>query len=102
MKITLPLRRFCPRPRTLPPLRPRSDGKPRGPGKRLPDELAAVEEGRLSDPQLEFVTAISVYKKANRRPFPTWTEVLEVLRQLGYRKVLPRAIPLDAPEPPLE
>jgi hypothetical protein len=31
--------------------------------------------------------AIDTYKKANQRPFPTWTEVLEVIKALGYRKV---------------
>jgi hypothetical protein len=30
---------------------------------------------------------MDLYKRANRRPFPTWSEVLEVLRALGYRKV---------------
>ena len=30
--------------------------------------------------------AINEYKKANARPFPTWTEVLEVIKALGYRK----------------
>jgi hypothetical protein len=34
------------------------------------------------------------YKRANRRPFPTWSEVLEVLRALGYRKTeAPTALP---------
>jgi hypothetical protein len=31
--------------------------------------------------------AMDQYKRANRRPFPTWSEVLEVLHSLGYRKV---------------
>ena len=31
--------------------------------------------------------AMDQYKRANRRPFPTWSEVLEVLYALGYRKV---------------
>ena len=30
--------------------------------------------------------AMDLYKRSNRRPFPTWSEVLEVLRSLGYRK----------------
>jgi len=34
-----------------------------------------------------FKTAMDRYKRENRRPFPTWSEVLEVLRSLGYRKV---------------
>ena len=31
--------------------------------------------------------AIDEYKKANARPFPTWTEVLELIKALGYRKI---------------
>ena len=30
--------------------------------------------------------AIQEYKRANGRMFPTWSEVLEVLRDLGYDK----------------
>jgi hypothetical protein len=35
----------------------------------------------------EFMGAMDRYKRQNRRPFPTWSEVLEVLRSLGYRRV---------------
>ena len=41
----------------------------------------------MSDEQFEFVMAIDRYKQTNARPFPTWTEVLEVIKALGYRKV---------------
>jgi len=41
----------------------------------------------MSDEQFEFVMAIDEYKRANSRPFPTWTEVLEIITALGYRKV---------------
>jgi hypothetical protein len=37
--------------------------------------------------EVEFMKAMDQYKRDNRRPFPTWSEVLEVLRALGYRKV---------------
>jgi hypothetical protein len=37
--------------------------------------------------EIEFMKAMDQYKRDNRRPFPTWSEVLEVLRALGYRKV---------------
>jgi hypothetical protein len=33
--------------------------------------------------------------------YPTWTEIMEVMRQLGYRKVERRTIKLDVPEPDL-
>ncbi|MGD2093902.1 MAG: hypothetical protein PVH77_02735 [Phycisphaerales bacterium] len=59
----------------------------RGPGRRLTDERKAAEQGQMSDEQLEFLMAIDEYKRQNTRPFPTWTEVLEVIKALGYRKV---------------
>ena len=31
--------------------------------------------------------AINEYKKVNKRPFPSWTEVLDIITALGYRKV---------------
>jgi len=59
----------------------------RGPGRRLTDERKSAEEGQMSDEQFEFLMAIDEYKRKNKRPFPTWTEVLEVIKALGYRKV---------------
>jgi len=44
--------------------------------------------------QTDFMKAMDRYKRENRRPFPTWSEVLEVLHSLGYRKV---AEPIDLP-----
>ncbi len=44
-------------------------------------------EKDYSDEEIIFMKAMDAYKRANRRPFPTWSEVLEVLRALGYRKV---------------
>ncbi len=59
----------------------------RGPGRRRSDDRKSAEEGQMSDEQFEFLMAIDEYKKANARPFPTWTEVLEVIKAIGYRKV---------------
>jgi hypothetical protein len=59
----------------------------RGPGRRRGDDRKNAEEGQMSDEQFEFLMAIDEYKKKNTRPFPTWTEVLEVIKALGYRKV---------------
>ncbi len=59
----------------------------RGPGRRRPDDRKAAEEGQMTDEQFEFVMAVDQYKKLNARPFPTWTEVLEIIKTLGYRKV---------------
>ncbi len=40
----------------------------------------------MSDEQFEFLMAIDDYKRLNDRPFPTWTEVLEVVKAIGYSK----------------
>ncbi len=59
----------------------------RGPGKRVAENRKAAEEGQMSDEQFEFLMAIDEYKRKNSRPFPTWTEVLELIKALGYRRV---------------
>jgi hypothetical protein len=51
-------------------------------------------ERDYSDEETDFMKAMDRYKRDNRRPFPTWSEVLEVLRSLGYRRV---ADPTDLP-----
>jgi hypothetical protein len=72
----------------------------RGPGRRRSDDRKSAEEGEMTAEQFEFCMAIQTYKKVNKKMYPTWTEVLEVIRQLGYRKVMPREIRLEnVPEP---
>src|SRR6516165_2341728 len=39
-----------------------------------------------SQAELEFMRAMNEYKQKSGRMFPTWSEVLEVLRKLGYEK----------------
>jgi len=59
----------------------------RGPGVRRSDDRRAAEEGQMTDEQFAFVMAVDQYKKQNNKPFPSWTEVLEIVKALGYRKV---------------
>ena len=59
----------------------------RGPGRRRTEERRSAEEGEMTEEQFEFLMAINEYKKVNRRPFPSWSEVLDVMKALGYRKV---------------
>ncbi len=59
----------------------------RGPGRRLTEERKSAEEGQMTQEQFDFLMAIDEYKQKNSRPFPTWTEVLDVVKALGYRKV---------------
>lgn len=59
----------------------------RGPGRRRTETRRAAEEGEMTDEQFEFLMAITRYKSDNNRPFPTWTEILDVIHAIGYRKV---------------
>jgi hypothetical protein len=45
-----------------------------------------VEEGELTLEEIEFVRAIDRYKRKFNRPFPTWSEVLAIVKELGYTK----------------
>lgn len=59
-------------------------------------ERRKVERRRLIDPttcerdysldEVEFMKAMDDYKRKSGRMFPTWSEVLEVVRDLGYVK----------------
>jgi hypothetical protein len=40
----------------------------------------------MSDEQFEFLMAIEEYKRLNGKPFPSWTEVLDVIKALGYTR----------------
>jgi protein-tyrosine-phosphatase len=71
----------------------------RGPGRRLSEDRKSAEEGQMSDEQFDFIMAIDEYKRKNTRPFPTWTEVLDVIKALGYRKVAePQSLEQDKKE----
>lgn len=59
----------------------------RGPGIRRTDYRRAAEEGEMTEEQLAFIMAMDEYKRANNRPYPTLTEILDVALYLGYRKV---------------
>jgi hypothetical protein len=69
---------------------------------RKTERRAKVERRRQIDPttcerdyseeQVDFMKAMDLYKRRSGRQFPTWSEVLEVLHNLGYRKV---AVPTE-------
>lgn len=66
-----------------------------------------VERRRLIDPttcerdysndEIEFMKAMDEYKRKSGRMFPTWSEVLEVVRALGYAKPEHAAAPETQP-----
>jgi len=46
-----------------------------------------TSEREYTEAEMEFMLAMSKYKQSSGRMFPTWSEVLEVLRSLGYEKI---------------
>ena len=70
----------------------------RGPGRRRGDIRREAEEGEISGELYEFVMAIDEYKRVNKRPFPSYSEIFELIKYLGYRKVAERAEHINAPE----
>ncbi|MBI5761136.1 MAG: hypothetical protein HZA46_21640 [Planctomycetales bacterium] len=65
-----------------------------GEEKRQVSRRVKVERRRQIDPttcerdysgdEIEFMRAMDDYKRRSGRQFPTWSEVLEVVRSLGY------------------
>src|SRR3954467_608199 len=76
------------RKRAIPVAVERRSGKDRrqqeGERRRQVDPTTCEKD--YSEEEIVFMKAMDQYKRANRRPFPTWSEVLEVIRSLGYRK----------------
>lgn len=70
----------------------------RGPGRRLSEFTKSAEEGEMNKEQFLFLMAIEAFKQANGRAFPTWTDVLEVMRLLGYRKTTASELSLNNAE----
>lgn len=74
-----------------------TQGAPDGVERRTSDPRRKAQRRREIDPttcerdysldEVEFMSAMDHYKRRSGRPFPTWSEVLEVVRSLGYRKV---------------
>ena len=80
--------------RDVSPASPSNLERRRGPGRRLTDFVKSAEEGEMSREQYTFLLAIDVFKRVNHKTFPSWTDVLEVIRKLGYRKTMPSELNL--------
>ena len=84
-------------------------GPKAGPGPATPalERRAKVNRRRQIDPttcerdytddEIEFMRALEAYKRASGRMFPTCSEVLEVIRNLGYLKQGVPMTPHDEP-----
>ena len=73
------------RKRTIPvALDRRKTKERRGERRRQVDPTTCERD--YNEEEIAFMKAMDQYKRDNRRPFPTWSEVLEVLQSLGYEK----------------
>lgn len=82
----------------------------RGPQRRKVQRRRQIDpttcERDYSDDEIEFMQALDAYKRANGRMFPTCSEILEVIRSLGYERtgnvplspVAPAELPLAESE----
>lgn len=68
--------------RTSPATRPQSTPAPEPVAETTPKPSTPSQ----SPAELEFMKAMQEYKQSSGRMFPTWSEVLEVLKTLGYAK----------------
>jgi hypothetical protein len=60
-------------------------------------------ERDYSNDEIEFMHALDAYKRFSGRMFPTCSEILEVIRALGYVRVKEaNALPINTPVPPAE
>ena len=52
----------------------------------------------MTKEQFLFLMAVNAFKQANNKTFPTWSDVLEVVRLLGYRKTMASELTLHSAE----
>lgn len=59
---------------------------PKAARERAERDAGPTHPDSMTPELVEFLAAIDDYKRSNQRPFPSLSEVFEVLRTLGYRK----------------
>lgn len=62
-----------------------ADKKPSNSRRRMIDPTTCERD--YSGEELEFMKAVEDYKRSQGRMFPTCSEILEVVRKLGYQKI---------------
>lgn len=58
-------------------------------GQFYPSQLSYSPHDPYSDDETEFILAMERYQRERRRRFPTYSEVLAVIKKLGYKKDAP-------------
>lgn len=49
--------------------------------------MLAARDGNFTDEQAYFILAMEQWKAENKELYPKWSDVVEVMRLIGYRKV---------------
>ena len=57
-----------------------------GAKKPAPRKSPAVKPDEMETDVLEFIQAIDDYKRVQARPFPSWSEILDIVKELGYER----------------
>jgi hypothetical protein len=60
--------------------------KPRRTNDEEPEKTASMRPDEMPADVVEFITAMDDYKRTHQRHFPNWSEVLDVLKSLGYAR----------------
>ncbi len=68
------------------PARKKSAAKKPAAKKKAKRSAPTPRPDEMSEEVMEFIAAIDDYKRANQRPFPTWSEVLQILKDMGYER----------------
>ncbi len=75
-----------PRRRTPMPTPKKTKTKPRRKEDEEVEKSATLRPDEMPADVLEFIRAMDHYKRVHQRPFPNWSEVLEVVKALGYAR----------------
>ncbi|HMS16441.1 MAG TPA: hypothetical protein PKA37_06340 [Planctomycetota bacterium] len=54
--------------------------------KTIPTERVSKFSTSVDTETLEFIKALESYKAEKGRAFPSWSEVLQIVKKLGYRR----------------
>lgn len=49
-------------------------------------KAGAMRPDEMTPDVLEFIHAIDAYKRNTQRKFPNWSEILEIVKSLGYSR----------------
>jgi len=82
-------------PKKAPKNRRTGKDRRKSPGRRKADRDISehrkverrINEYPMTEEELEFIKAVNDYKQRYNKPFPTWSEILHILKEMGYRKV---------------